>query len=584
MRASMPLAAGFVVWLAGLFASSFLVVRGKTLLRERRRFAAGLCILLGAVIGVAYLLGQPADRALAEPQVPNDPIGVAKGIRPGRVVWIHDASATDWLGPGYGHWWEPEHADYEVVDEMVSVSLRRLSGQYTESAAWDVFFRHFNITHGRGDVGYSSGEKIMIKVNYVGCHAGTGGVDPVSYNLTSLVDYPNTSPQVILAVLRQLVNVVGVAEEDISVGDPQARFPNEFYDVFHSEFPGIHCLDRYGGTAEHPRTAVQYSTVPLYWSCRPGLAQDYIPQSYAEATYLINIGSLKVHKAAGMTLCAKNHYGSLIRIPSQSGYYDMHASLPYRSSASGRYRALVDLMGHAHIGDKTVLFLVDGLYEGVHGDNVPRLWACEPFNGDWTSSVFASLDPVALESVCFDLLQLDGDPRAYPQMAGVDDFLHEAALADNPPSGTFYDPDHNSNTERLQSLGVHEHWNNSTERMYSRNLGIGDGIELIRIDPVAGIESEVPERALTTYVYPNPFNPLTRIHFELPQRSHVDVDVFSPSGEHVARLLSRMLPAGPHEIVWRGTNATGQRASSGVYFYKILAGPNRASGRMVLLK
>jgi hypothetical protein len=49
------------------------------------------------------------------------------------------------------------------------------------------------------------------------------------------------------------------------------------------------------------------------------------------------------------------------------------------------------------------------------------------------------------------------------------------ALADNPPSGTFYDPEHDG--IRLASLGVHEHWNDAVEKEYSRNLGIGQGIE-----------------------------------------------------------------------------------------------------------
>jgi hypothetical protein len=61
--------------------------------------------------------------------------------------------------------------------------------------------------------------------------------------------------------------------------------------------------------------------------------------------------------------------------------------------------------------------------------------------------------------------------------------LHEAALADNPPSGTFYDPEDDGTA--MASLGVHEHWNNPADKQYSRNLGIGAGIELISSDPLA---------------------------------------------------------------------------------------------------
>jgi hypothetical protein len=52
-------------------------------------------------------------------------------------------------------------------------------------------------------------------------------------------------------------------------------------------------------------------------------------------------------------------------------------------------------------------------------------------------------------------------------------------LANNPPSGTFYDP--GKTGSRLPSLGVHEHWNNPTDKQYSRNLGTGAGIELVAL-------------------------------------------------------------------------------------------------------
>ena len=64
-----------------------------------------------------------------------------------------------------------------------------------------------------------------------------------------------------------------------------------------------------------------------------------------------------------------------------------------------------------------------------------------------------------------------------------ENYMHEMALADNPPSGTFYDPGHQGNVFRLASLGVYEHWNNPVDKQYSRNLGIGNGIELLKRMP-----------------------------------------------------------------------------------------------------
>ena len=71
-------------------------------------------------------------------------------------------------GVSDGYWWEPNHTSQTVVNEMVSKSLRALTGKSTDYAAWDSIFRYFNQQHGKGDVGYQPGEKIMIKVNFVG--------------------------------------------------------------------------------------------------------------------------------------------------------------------------------------------------------------------------------------------------------------------------------------------------------------------------------------------------------------------------------------------------------------------------------
>jgi hypothetical protein len=87
---------------------------------------------------------------------------------------------------------------------------------------------------------------------------------------------------------------------------------------------------------------------------------------------------------------------------------------------------------------------------------------------------------VAIDSVGFDFLYAEWND--YPRMPGADDYLHEAALAHNPPSGTFYDPNHPVNTTRLASLGVHEHWNSPQAKQYSRNLGKSEGIELVQVE------------------------------------------------------------------------------------------------------
>jgi len=477
-RVAMPLASGFIAWLVGLVASAAALKKARVSF-AKKRYIPGLIFAAVSVAALWLVLSASSDKSvLAEPQPANKPIGVARGIYPGRVVWIHDPQATDWQGPGDGHPWQSNHTNQQRVSRMMSRAIRELAGAPSDAAAWDKIFRYFNKTSGKGDVGYRPGEKIAIKVNFVGLIWTHGGVNSENYNLESNRDYMNTSPQMIIALLRQLVRTVGVRQADISLCDTLAYIANEYYDMFHKEFPDVHYVD-HGG--KFGRIKARPSSVPLYWSYRPkGCQQDYVPVCFAQADYLINFANLKAHGGSGVTLCAKNHYGSLVRWPAQKGYYDMHKNA--FSKQVHIYRPQVDLMGHAHIGGKTVLYLIDGLYCGIHPidmDKGPRRWKSHPFNGDWTSSLLASQDPVAIDSVGFDFLYAEYEEQ--PRRSGVDDYLHEAALADNPPSGTFYDPDHSGNVKRLASLGVHEHWNNPEDKQYCRNLGSGVGIELVAV-------------------------------------------------------------------------------------------------------
>ncbi len=480
-RFAFPLASGFVAWFLGLGAWAVAFRKAKVSF-ARRRYVIGL-VCLAVSVGALWLavsIGSD-ERAFAEPHTVNEPMGVGQGIYPGRVVWVHDPEATDWDGPGDGHPWESSHTSLPRVSKMISRSIQELTGADSDAGAWEKLFKHFNKKRGKGGSGYKKGEKIVIKVNFVGfIWIHRGGVNPENYNMGSTIDYMNTSPQMLIALLRQLVNTIGVKDSDIAIFDSLAYFANEYYDMFRKEFPNLRCIDH---TGKFGRILGKQSSVPLFWSSKPkGNMQDYAPICFAEADYIINFANLKAHTGAGVTLCAKNHYGSLIRWPAQKGYFDMHKNA--FAEKEGIYRPVVDLMGHSHIGGKTLLYLIDGLYCGIHPIDMekgPRRWKSYPFNGDWTSSLLASQDPVAIDSVGFDFLHEEYEE--HPRKVGVDDFLHEAARADNPPSGTFYDPDHDGNVKRLASLGVHEHWNNPKDKKYSRNLGKGDGIELIAITP-----------------------------------------------------------------------------------------------------
>ncbi len=495
-RVAFPLASGFIAWLIALIGSAAAYKKAKVAIVRSRYVAAAMCIAVsvGFIWGAMNTTHQNPVYA-HEPIVHNSPIGDARGIFPGRVAWIHDADATDWDGPGSGnpHWYTDTCTDPDIVAEMMSDALQALTGRDNDPNAWDAIFRNFNQQMGKGYVGYTPGEKIAIKINNVLIINQSSGTKPPGY-----VDNIDNSPQLAIALLRQLIDNAGVSPGDISIGDPQNSMGDHWYNIVYAECPGVVYLvkeDLY----LTGRTPVDKDTsAPFYWSDPvtsrvTGKTQDYIPDYFAQADYFINFPILKSHDSGGITVGGKNHYGSLMRAPNASGYYNMHYTRPHCADSPtlpevpgiGNYRANVDLMGHPKLGGKTMLSLIDGLYAGRSWDSQTIKWDMEPFDGDWPSSIFLSQDQVAADSVAFDFMdeEWDASPptnlNGHPQHSGTDDYLHEAALIPDPCSGATYDP--NNDGGLTESLGVHEHWNNATDKQYSRNLdpANGEGIELV---------------------------------------------------------------------------------------------------------
>ncbi len=95
-----------------------------------------------------------------------------------------------------------------------------------------------------------------------------------------------------------------------------------------------------------------------------------------------------------------------------------------------------------------------------------------------------------------------------------------------------------------------------------------------------------PEAPLTLQQnHPNPFNPSTTIDYYLPEAAPVALEVYDASGRLVSRLLAGVRQErGVHSIEWRGVDDAGRTVSSGVYFYRLRAGRETLTRKMVLLR
>jgi uncharacterized protein (DUF362 family) len=505
-RAAFPVASAFVLWLCGSIAGAFSLAGLRRLLRRYRWAATAICGL--TLVAGGFWLAHSRAIAAAEittrynfqPAQRNVPLGVARGVYPGRVVWAHDPLAAHWTGhieSTTDQWWMDQSTDQPRVDAMLSSTLRQLTGAATDDQAWKIVFTYYN-SHARGldHTGYRPGEIVAVKVNLNNSSAKGPG------NVT------NVSPQVALAMVRQLVNHAHVPQRDIVVYDARrdiypgllTKIWTEFKDVRFVQQdapdPALQQNPGYGDT--HGLEQAQWVEGVSY-SANTYHDAKLIPQQIKDATYIVNLALLKAHSypysaneggdegQTAITMTGKNHFGSIKGTP------ELHYAINTNQGATAHaYSPIVDLAAAPNLGAKTILYVLDGLYCArrhqsypLHFPNPPFNNAVEPYaNTSWPSSILASLDGVALDSVGLDILlsqtKNNLDANNHPRIMireNADDYLREEALADHPPSGTAYRQD----GKPVTSLGVTEHWDNDLSRQYTRNKDPknGQGIELI---------------------------------------------------------------------------------------------------------
>ena len=91
-------------------------------------------------------------------------------------------------------------------------------------------------------------------------------------------------------------------------------------------------------------------------------------------------------------------------------------------------------------------------------------------------------------------------------------------------------------------------------------------------------------KAILKNAYPNPFNPSTTLSFELSFPELVSIDIYNVKGQLVKTLVKGSYNTGKHSIVWDGKDNKGKSACSGVYFYKMQAGKDSQTKKMMLMK
>ena len=513
MQVAAPFMSGFITYL--LAVGGLTAISRKFNKKINVRFGAAAMLLTGVIVAMAVAPSVNTQTATQKGKVkmgpddgPNQPMGEAKGIFPGRVVWVWNPDATNEKFEhnnlkNYSWFVDRENNNPEVIAKMFQDGLLKLTGKKSIAKSWDAIFNHFNLNKSGKQKGYSKGEQIFIKINqgqsrwlllqedkdkgFAIPRTVATGQERIANSLIPA----ETGPYFVLELLRELVNEAGVDQADIWIGDPMCPIWAHNYNVWVKEFPNVKYIDK--NTTNYGRTQIKLSDEPLvFYSDKT--ANDKLYDATYQADYMITMAILKPHGAAGVSLTAKSNFGNIGRSTAGHLHYSHIASRREGTPDNPgyhKYRVFVDLMGSKYMGQNNLLWVVEGLFGG--GSNETKgvvKYFMQPFNNDWSNSLFMSLDPVAIESVGYDFLREEWNGKRthdtvnneWEEMAntnGVDDYMHQAADPANWPEGIIYDPDNTG--KPIPVLGVHEHWNNPIDKQYSRNLGNGKGIELVSI-------------------------------------------------------------------------------------------------------
>ena len=109
------------------------------------------------------------------------------------------------------------------------------------------------------------------------------------------------------------------------------------------------------------------------------------------------------------------------------------------------------------------------------------------------------------------------------------------------------------------------------------NRVLSAGSEIMDITPV-------PSEFALHDNYPNPFNPITTINYDLPKDAYVNLVIYDIMGREVANLASKEMSAGFQTMTWNARNNAGVLVSAGIYFYQIQTRYFVKTKKMILLK
>jgi hypothetical protein len=130
-------------------------------------------------------------------------------------------------------------------------------------------------------------------------------------------------------------------------------------------------------------------------------------------------------------------------------------------------------------------------------------------------------------------------------------------------------------------------WLSNVNSTYSNGnaiLSIGTGFAVLDANLSVENDLEIPNTFALHPAFPNPFNPMTNIRYDLSEAGFVDLRVYDLAGREVRTLAKGFDQAGEKSVVWNAKDNHGRSVSAGVYIYRLETAGQVQSQKMILLK
>lgn len=300
-------------------------------------------------------------------------------------------------------------------------------------------------------------------------------------------------------------------------------------------------------------------------------------------------------------------WGGTCGYGAEGGYF----KIAYGSASIGKYSSFI-YDWQDHVADGELMYYDDGGYTSSYGYNNITGWGLCKFvpSSDayvnqiefWTNDATTDVDVYLYDdfngSALSNLLATEPnnsyDEAGYhsvaisspPEITGGDDVYAVVKFT----NVTYGYPVVTDNSVPIESNKTYLSSSGTTGSWTELGAGYGNDIAIrIRTSPTLGVSADEfyeikPGKYGLSDNYPNPFNSITTIEYELKTESHVDVSVYNILGQRVSTLVDETKSVGEHSTRWNGSDFEGDPVPTGIYFYRIEAGVFTETKKMLLLK